>query len=78
MLREDLLMNAPNGGCCSAPENPLKAHNYTKKNQSRRALGYPDPREAPKSRSLNGGSYNVPGPKLGDLLSRFFRGSGSP
>ena len=36
----------------------------------------PDPREDPKSRSLNGGSYTVPlvvwGPKLGDLLSRSF------
>ena len=41
---------------------------------------YPDPREDPKSRSLNGGSYKVPlvveGPKLGDLLSRSSRGSG--
>ena len=40
----------------------------------------PDPREDPKSRSLNGGSYKVPlvvqGPKLGDLLSRSSRGSG--
>ena len=41
---------------------------------------YPDPREDPKSRSLNGGSYKVPlvvwGPKLGDLLSRSSRWSG--
>ena len=41
---------------------------------------FPDPREDPKSRSLNGGSYKVPfsswGPKLGDLLSRSSRGSG--
>ena len=41
----------------------------------------PDPREDPKSRSLNGGSYKVPlvvqGPKLGDLLSRSsLKGSG--
>ena len=39
-----------------------------------RCLAFPDPREDPKSRSLNGGSYKVPlvvqGPKLGDLLSR--------
>ena len=41
---------------------------------------FPDPREDPKSRSLNGGSYKAPlvvwGPKLGDLLSRSSRGSG--
>ena len=41
---------------------------------------YPDPREDPKFRFLNGGSYKVPlvvqGLKLGDLLSRSSRGSG--
>ena len=40
----------------------------------------PDPREDPKRRSLNEGSYKVPlvvwGPKLGDLLFRSSRGSG--
>ena len=47
-----------------------------------RVYKYPDPREDPKSRSRNGGSYKVPlvvyGPKLGDLLSRSSRGSGYP
>ena len=48
---------------------------------SKHAPVNPDPREDPKSRSLNGGSYKVPlvvwGPKLGDLLSRSSRGSGN-
>ena len=55
---------------------------FTSLLQAREAyLPTPDSREDPKSRSLNGGSYNVPlvayGPKLGDLLSRSSRGSGT-
>ena len=51
--------------------------------RSRRGVGRcfsPDPREDPKSRSLNEGSYKVPsvveGPKSGYLLSRSSPGSG--